>query len=290
MCRLSFQHFQTNTRMHSNGSFGHKSETYVLQPVQFHVLLPSLLLCNACALMTAYRSGSRYVQTPAYARNEQQPRQQRLAADKARRQAEKSLVKLHDRSMPPPPPPKYPPGTKPPGLKLPASMGPPPPRQKHTNPFLAAPLWEEAARSTPAPESALQNNSNFPEQGAQFGDEEEEEDEAGPMEGVTEALPDAGGQWADVQGEDSRQAASAGSAVPFILDLAGSMKRKAVSSRLQRDVQDAFAIADDDMPAVQPAGRTLSSQKSKKSQRDPALQHAEQILAAGSDALKMQQQ
>ena len=30
--------------------------------------------------------------------------------------------------------------------------------------------------------------------GAQFGDEEEEEDEAGPMEGVTEALPDAGGQ------------------------------------------------------------------------------------------------
>lgn len=31
--------------------------------------------------------------------------------------------------------------------------------------------------------------------GAQFGDEEEEEDEAGPMEGVTEALPDAGGQF-----------------------------------------------------------------------------------------------
>ena len=80
-------------------------------------------------------------------------------------QAEKSLVKLHDRSMPPPPPPKYPPSAKTPGLKLPASMGPPPPRQKHTNPFLAAPLWEEAARSAPAPESALQNNSNFPEQG-----------------------------------------------------------------------------------------------------------------------------
>ena len=63
-----------------------------------------------------------------------------------------------------------------------------------------------------------------------------------------------------------------------------------IQSLLCRDVQDAFAIADDDMPAVQPAGRTLSSQKSKKSQRDPALQHAEQILAAGSDALKMQQQ
>ena len=30
--------------------------------------------------------------------------------------------------------------------------------------------------------------------GAQFGDEEEEEDEAGAMEGVTEALPDAAGQ------------------------------------------------------------------------------------------------
>ena len=80
-------------------------------------------------------------------------------------QAEKSLVKLHDRSMPPPAPPKHPAGTKPPGLKLPASMGPPPPRQKHTNPFLAAPLWEEAARTAPAPESALQNNSSFPEQG-----------------------------------------------------------------------------------------------------------------------------
>jgi len=59
---------------------------------------------------------------------------------------------------------------------------------------------------------------------------------------------------------------------------------------LYRDVQDAFATADDDVPALQPAGRTLSSQKSKKSQRDPSLQHAEQILAAGSDALKMQQQ
>ncbi len=55
-------------------------------------------------------------------------------------------------------------------------------------------------------------------------------------------------------------------------------------------MQDAFATADDDLPAVQPAGRTLSSQKSKKAQRDPSLQHAEQILAAGSDALKMQQQ
>ncbi len=63
-----------------------------------------------------------------------------------------------------------------------------------------------------------------------------------------------------------------------------------IQSFLRRDVQDAFATADDDMPAVQPAGRTLSSQKSKKSQRDPSLQHAEQILAAGSDALKMQQQ
>lgn len=242
------------------------------------------------AFLPAFPDKHTYVQTPAYAGNEQQPRHQRLAADKARRQAEKSLVKLHDRSMPPPPPPKYPPSAKTPGLKLPASMGPPPPRQKHTNPFLAAPLWEEAARSAPAPESALQNNSNFPEQGAQFGDEEEEEDEAGPMEGVTEALADVGGQWADLQAEESRQAASAGSVVPFTLDLAGSMKRKAVSSRLQRDVQDAFATADDDLPTVQPAGRTLSSSKSKKSQRDPSLQHAEQILAAGSDALKMQQQ
>ncbi len=42
------------------------------------------------------------------------------------------------------------------------------------------------------------------------------------------------GQWADLQAKESRQAASAGSAVPFTLDLAGSMKRKAVSSRLQR--------------------------------------------------------
>ncbi len=63
-----------------------------------------------------------------------------------------------------------------------------------------------------------------------------------------------------------------------------------IQSFFCRDVQDAFATADDDLPAVQPAGRTLSSQKSKKSQRDPSLQHAEQILAAGSDALKMQQQ
>ena len=49
-------------------------------------------------------------------------------------------------------------------------------------------------------------------------------------------------------------------------------------------------MPDDDAQAMQPTGRSLSSQKSKKSQRDPSLQHAEQILAAGSDALKMQQQ
>ena len=71
--------------LHIDDSCGHKSD-YILQPVQFHVLLPSLLLCNACTLMTAYHCGGRYVQTPAYAGNEQQPRQQRLAADKARRQ------------------------------------------------------------------------------------------------------------------------------------------------------------------------------------------------------------
>ena len=109
-------------------------------------------------------------------------------------QAEKSLVKLHDRSMPPPPPPKHPQGARLPQLKLPVSMGPPPPRQKHTNPFLAAPLWEDTARAAPAAESALNSSSSFPEQGAQFGDEEEEEDEAGPMEGVTEAVPDAAGE------------------------------------------------------------------------------------------------
>lgn len=245
------------------------------------------------AFLPAFPDKHTYVQTAAYAGHEQDPRQQRLAADKARRQAEKSLVKLHDRSMPPPAPPRHPAGSKPPGLKLPASMGPPPPRQKHTNPFLAAPLWEEATRTAPAPESALQNNSSFPEQGAQFGDEEEEEDEAGPMEGMTEAVPDAAGQWADWRPEDSQPALAAaptGSSVPFMLDLAHSMKRQAVSSRLQRDVQDAFAIPDDDAQAMQPTGRGLSSQKSKKSQRDPSLQHAEQILAAGSDALKMHQQ
>lgn len=104
-------------------------------------------------------------------------------------QAEKSLVKLHDRSMPPPPPPKLAPGgAKPPQLKLPASMGPPPPRQKQTNPFLAAPLWEDQSRSVPPPGSAVQNNISYPEHGAEFGDEEEEEDAATAMEGVTADL------------------------------------------------------------------------------------------------------
>ncbi len=111
MCQPSFQHSQINTRkqacvhvplcaclrmaacmssqhavLHSNGSCGREYEIYIVQPIHFHVLLPSLLLCNACTLMTAYHCGSRYVQTPAYAGNEQHPRQQRLGADKARRQ------------------------------------------------------------------------------------------------------------------------------------------------------------------------------------------------------------
>lgn len=47
----------------------------------------------------------------------------------------------------------------------------------------------------------------------------------------------AAGQWADWRPDDSRPAESpalASSNVPFMLDLANSMKRKAVSSRLQR--------------------------------------------------------
>ena len=56
-----------------------------------------------------------------------------------------------------------------------------------------------------------------------------------------------------------------------------------------RDVPDAFATAEEDGDGAQAAGRALTSQKSKKAQRDPALQQAEQILAAGSDALKLQQ-
>ena len=53
-----------------------------------------------------------------------------------------------------------------------------------------------------------------------------------------------------------------------------------------RVVPDAFGTADDDVDGV---GRTLTNQKSKKSQRDPSLQQAEQILAAGSDAMMLQQ-
>ena len=49
---------------------------------------------------------------------------------------------------------------------------------------------------------------------------------------------------------------------------------------------DAFAAADDDGDGV---GRAVTNQKSKKSQRDSSLQQAEQILAAGSDALMLQQ-
>ena len=67
-------------------------------------------------------------------------------------QAEKSLVKLHDRSMPPPPPPKHPSLGKAPGSKAPSSMGPPAARLKHSNPFLAAPSWEDTGR--PAVQSA----------------------------------------------------------------------------------------------------------------------------------------
>ena len=58
----------------------------------FAVMLPSILLRNACTVMTAYHCGGRYVQTPAYAGNEQQPRHQRLAADKARRQVSQNRL------------------------------------------------------------------------------------------------------------------------------------------------------------------------------------------------------
>ncbi|KAL3142651.1 hypothetical protein ABBQ38_002960 [Trebouxia sp. C0009 RCD-2024] len=242
--------------------------------------------------LPAFPDKHTYVQTAAYAGHEHDPKQQRLAADKARRQAEKSLVKLHDRSMPPPPPPKLAPGgAKPPQLKLPASMGPPPPRQKQTNPFLAAPLWEDQSRSVPPPGSAVQNNISYPEHGAEFGDEEEEEDAATAMEGVTaDLLTESAEQWSEWQSIHSTDSsAAAPSTIPFSMDLANSMRQKAVSSRLQRAVPDAFAATDEDGGGAHDAGRAPTNQRSKKSQRDPSLQQAEQILAAGSDALTLQQ-
>ena len=61
------------------------------------------------------------------------------------------------------------------------------------------------------------------------------------------------------------------------------------SSACCRAVPDAFAATDDDGDGAHDAGRALTNQKSKKSHRDPSLQQAEQILAAGSDALTLQQ-
>ena len=52
---------------------------------------------------------------------------------------------------------------------------------------------------------------------------------------------------------------------------------------------DAFAAPDSDLEGAQAGSRSLTQHKSKSSQRDPALLHAEQILAAGSDALKLNQ-
>ena len=59
-----------------------------------------------------------------------------------------------------------------------------------------------------------------------------------------------------------------------------------VTKKCCRVVPDAFATADDDGDGI---GRALTYQKSKRSQRDPSLQQAEQILAAGSNALMLQQ-
>ena len=56
-----------------------------------------------------------------------------------------------------------------------------------------------------------------------------------------------------------------------------------------REVPDAFAALDSEADDAQAGIRPSAQAKSKASQRDPALLHAEQILAAGSDALKMHQ-
>ncbi len=123
MCQPSFQHSQTNTRkhacahvplcvclriaacmssqhavLHNNRSYGHESELIFCSLLTFMCYYLPSLLCNACTLMTAGHCGGRYVQTAAYAGNEQHPRQQRLAADKARRQV--SQNSLYHASVP----------------------------------------------------------------------------------------------------------------------------------------------------------------------------------------------
>lgn len=73
------------------------------------------------------------------------------------------------------------------------------------------------------------------------------------------------------------------------LELPGVCMYILICKTFCRDVPDAFATADDDGDGMQGAGRVLTHQKSKKSQRDPSVQQAEQILAAGSNALMLHQ-
>lgn len=88
-------------------------------------------------------------------------------------QAEKSLVKLHDRSMPPPPPQKISSLGRPQTPRAASSMGPPAARLKHSNPFLAPPSWEEAsakpaaltAEPVPAQDISLLEQGTLPQLG-----------------------------------------------------------------------------------------------------------------------------
>eukprot|EP00891_Asterochloris_glomerata_P002166 jgi/Astpho2/2166/fgenesh1_pg.00040_%23_22_t len=256
--------------------------------------------------LPAFPDKHTYMQSAAFPGHEKNARQQRLAAAKAKRQAEKSLVRLHQQA-------EAATAAVAPRLadKLPAQSGSPrahalagasprhqmlppsalgPHRAAATgNPFLARPLWEDSSMQPAA----------VPDDEAPDFDPAAASSQHDSMD-IVEEQPDGGaaGNWGGWKADADaflRQSQSRGPQVPFRLDVAAGIHRKAQLAVLKRNVEDAFAASTDAEVAEDPvaAARRKASRAQKQGgylRRDPGIERAEQILNAGADAVAMDQQ
>lgn len=223
-----------------------------------------------------------YMSTPSFAGHDTDAKRQRLAANKAKRQAEKSLVRLSERM-----------GTAP-GAEVAAAPG--------GNPFLAAPTWEAASAAAAADErpdgGAVSSGQSPVTADVQMEDAPQQGDladafaaaAAGGGERQQRQQAQPSGSWAEAAAAPRPSDALGGLLPTFPLDWAAS------GGRLHTPLPD-FSEADDAFTVAEEAGAAAAAEARAKATgrrgtgrgrampRDAASERAKAILAAGADAV-----
>ncbi|KAK9818887.1 hypothetical protein WJX74_007800 [Apatococcus lobatus] len=234
--------------------------------------------------MPAFPDPHTYKSTPVFEGHDTDARRQKLAATKAKTQAEKALVKLNERMMPPPPTPSQ-------NVPQPTPGRLPTPALAPGNPFLAAPRWEDGTSVPTDWENDL--GSAEPISTARPGPLLDQE--------MLEAAPSTPGeetsQWHAAEAVSGESKPESMRIPGFQLDWAARLRDEAAASVSVLGFEDAYEEADDgplmEGQATRGRGRRrrgsakASMARRKLAKKGPQTDLTEAILAAGSNALHL---